>query len=109
MTVDELLAEIVALLRKRAAYRSYKRRFDARRRLSGRLKAELIDAKRLAVDEDGKVLVWIGEGRNGEKEKRGNGEKGEGRLESSVQSLESKPMLTRRNISPSAFALSKQR
>jgi hypothetical protein len=24
------------------------------------LKADLIDAKRLAVDEDGKVLLWIG-------------------------------------------------
>jgi hypothetical protein len=38
------------------------------------LKAELIDAQRVARDVDSKVLVWIGEGRNGDTDKGGNGE-----------------------------------
>ena len=43
---------------------------------------ELIDAQRVAVDEDGKVLVWLGEG---EKAKRAKGEKGAESLGSRVQ------------------------
>ena len=33
----------------------------ARRRGAGRLKVELIKGQRLAADEDGEVLVWLGE------------------------------------------------
>jgi TOMM system kinase/cyclase fusion protein len=76
MTVDELLAEVVALLRRegRISYRLLKRRFALDDEYLADLKAELIDAKRLAADEDGKVLVWIGNSS----------------LASRVQSLESK-------------------
>ena len=62
MTVEELLAEVVTLLQQegRLSYRLLKRRFALDDEYLEDLKAELIDAKRLAVDEDGKVLVWIG-------------------------------------------------
>src|SRR5215475_5344596 len=62
MSVDEILAEVVALLQKegRVSYRLLKRRFVLDDEYLEDLKAELIDAKRIAVDEDGKVLVWVG-------------------------------------------------
>ena len=55
------------------AYRALKRRFELDDEYLEDLKAELIDAKRVAVDEDDKVLVWVGEGRKGETAKGGNG------------------------------------
>src|SRR5262245_23221690 len=39
-----------------------KREFDLDDESLEDLKAELIDAQRIAVDEDGKVLVWRGKG-----------------------------------------------
>ena len=94
MSFIEIVDRVVKFLqnRGRVSYRILKREFDLNDSDIEDLKAELIDAKRLAADEDGKVLVWIGEEIKGEKEKRVNGEKGEGCLESSVQSLESKPI-----------------
>jgi hypothetical protein len=77
MTFDELLAQVVDLLQRegRVSYRALKRRFDLDDEYIEDLKAEIINAKQLAVDEDGKVLVWIGKGRNGETGKWENGEK----------------------------------
>ena len=77
MTIEDLLAEVIAVLQRegRVSYRMLKRRFALDDEYLEDLKAELIDAKRLAVDEDGKVLVWAGEGGKGETAKRGNGEK----------------------------------
>src|SRR5215510_4872582 len=62
MTFDQLLAQVLELLRReqRLSYRALKRRFDLDDEYLEDLKAELIEAKRLAVDEDGKVLVWTG-------------------------------------------------
>src|SRR5262245_15248349 len=62
MTFDEVLAEVQALLQrqKRVSYRALKRRFELDDDYLDDLKAELIQAQRLAVDEDGAVLVWIG-------------------------------------------------
>src|SRR6267143_1799435 len=62
MTFDELLAQVLELLQRdqRLSYRALKRRFDLDDAYLEDLKAEIIDAKRLAVDEDGKVLVWTG-------------------------------------------------
>src|SRR5262245_11373721 len=62
MTFDELLAQVRELLQReqRLSYRAIKRRFDLDDEYLEDLKAELIEAKRLAVDEDGRVLVWIG-------------------------------------------------
>ena len=42
------------------AYRVLKRTFALDDEYVEDLKADLIDAKRLAVDEEGKVLVWVG-------------------------------------------------
>jgi class 3 adenylate cyclase len=63
MSVDEILAEVIELLHKegRVSYRLLKRRFALDDEYLEDLKAELIDAKRIAVDEDGKVLVWAGD------------------------------------------------
>jgi class 3 adenylate cyclase/predicted ATPase len=61
-TFDETLAQVIELLQRegRVAYRVLKRRFALDDEYLEDLKADLIDAKRVAVDEDGKVLVWTG-------------------------------------------------
>jgi class 3 adenylate cyclase/tetratricopeptide (TPR) repeat protein len=63
MTFDEILAQVCELLQReqRLSYRALKRRFALDDEYLEDLKAELIEAKRLAVDEDGKVLVWTGD------------------------------------------------
>jgi class 3 adenylate cyclase/tetratricopeptide (TPR) repeat protein len=62
MTFDELLAQVLELLQReqRLSYRALKRRFALDDEYLEDLKTELVEAKRLAVDEDGKVLVWTG-------------------------------------------------
>src|SRR4029453_18783335 len=62
MTFDELLAQIRELLQReqRLSYRALKVRFELDDDRLEALKDELIYAKRLAVDEDGRVLVWTG-------------------------------------------------
>jgi len=62
MTFEEILAQVQELLHRegRVAYRILKRRFALTDDDLEDLKADLIDAKRLAVDEEGKVLVWTG-------------------------------------------------
>jgi hypothetical protein len=62
MTFEEILIQVRELLERerRIAYRILKRRFELDDNDLEDLKADLIDAQRLAVDEDGKVLVWIG-------------------------------------------------
>src|SRR6266849_6037066 len=74
MTFDEILEQVRELLQSkgRVAYRALKRRFELDDEYLEDLKAELIDAEHVARDEDGKVLVWLGEG---EKAKRAKGEK----------------------------------
>ena len=58
-----MLEQVIALLQQhgRVTYRALKRHFDLDDDYLDDLKAELIDARQLAVDEAGKVLVWIGE------------------------------------------------
>ncbi len=62
MTFDEVLEKIQELLQreKRVSYRGLKRRFDLDDEYLEDLKEELIGAKRLAVDEEGRFLVWTG-------------------------------------------------
>jgi class 3 adenylate cyclase/tetratricopeptide (TPR) repeat protein len=62
MTFDEILAQVLELLQRegRVSYRALKRRFDLDEDYLEDLKAEIIQAKKLAVDEDGAVLVWTG-------------------------------------------------
>lgn len=59
---DEILAQMLDLLQRegRVSYRALKRRFELDDDYLEDLKAELIDAKHLAIDEGGKVLVWSG-------------------------------------------------
>jgi TOMM system kinase/cyclase fusion protein len=63
MTFYEVLEQVIALLQRhgRVTYRALKRHFDLDDDFVGDLKAELIDARQLAVDEQGKVLVWTGD------------------------------------------------
>ena len=63
MTFDEVLDQVRQLLqqRGRVTYRALKRRFDLDDEYVEDLKGELIRAEGVAADEDGDVLVWIGE------------------------------------------------
>lgn len=62
MTFQEILAEAIAWLQReqRLSYRALKRQFDLSDDYLDDLKEELIYSKRLAVDEEDRVLVWIG-------------------------------------------------
>jgi hypothetical protein len=62
MTFDETLTQILELLQRdgRVSYRALKRRFALDEDYLDDLKAEIIQAKRLAVDEDGPC--WCGRG-----------------------------------------------
>src|SRR5437899_4778886 len=62
MTFDEVLTQVLELLQreKRVSYRALKRRFDLDDEYLEDLKDEMIKAKRLAIDEEGSVLVWTG-------------------------------------------------
>src|SRR5882724_11674641 len=63
MTFEELLDQAIALLQRRGrlTYRALKRQFDLDDDYLADLKAELIQGQRLAIDEDGDVLVWTGD------------------------------------------------
>jgi class 3 adenylate cyclase len=63
MDYDELVAKVIELLQReqRVPYRSLKRRFDLDDDYIEDLKIDLIEAKRLAIDENDRILVWIGE------------------------------------------------
>jgi len=58
MTFDETLVRVLELLQRegRVSYRALRRRFDLDEEYLEDLKAEIIQAKKLAVDEDGAVL-----------------------------------------------------
>jgi class 3 adenylate cyclase len=62
MTFKDVLAQVIDWLQqdKRITYRALKRQFGLDDEYLDDLKAELIQAKQLAVDEDGAVLVWVG-------------------------------------------------
>ena len=62
MDYDAVLAQVLDLLQReqRIAYRILKRRLQLDDEILEDLKDDLIYAKKLAVDEDGRVLVWTG-------------------------------------------------
>ena len=62
VTFKEVLAQVIAWLQPngRVSYRALKRQFDLDDDCLDDLKVALIKAKKLARDEDGEVLVWIG-------------------------------------------------
>ena len=59
MTFDELLTQVLDLLQRqgRVSYGALKRRFDLDDAYLEDLKTEIIEAQRLAVDEQGRILV----------------------------------------------------
>jgi class 3 adenylate cyclase len=63
MDFYELLDHVAALLRQRGrvSYRALKQQFRLDDEGIAALKDELIDAQRLACDDEGKVLVWTGD------------------------------------------------
>jgi TOMM system kinase/cyclase fusion protein len=63
MTFEEILDQAIAMLQRRGrvAYRTLKRQFTLDDDALEDLKVEIIKAQRLAVDEDGEVLVWTGD------------------------------------------------
>ena len=62
-TLVAVVDQVIALLRQRGrlTYRTLKRQFQLDDTALEDLTIELIKGQRLAVDEDGEVLVWIGE------------------------------------------------
>ena len=62
MDFYDILDQVIDILRSRGrmSYRALKRQFDLDDDYIEDLKEEIIYSQRLAVDEDGRVLVWIG-------------------------------------------------
>ena len=62
MDYDAVLVQVLALLQQeqRVAYRVLKRRLQLDDEILEDLKDDLIYAKKLAVDEENRVLVWTG-------------------------------------------------
>jgi hypothetical protein len=62
MTFEEILDQAIAMLQRRGrvTYRTLRLQFHLDEELLEALKEALIDAERLAVDEEGRVLVWMG-------------------------------------------------
>lgn len=63
MTFKEVLAQAIDWLQqdKRLSYRALQRQFALDNDYLDDLKAELIEVRRVAVDEDGRSLVWTGD------------------------------------------------
>src|SRR5712691_747918 len=62
MTFEEILDQAIAMLQRRGrlTYGTLKRQFQLDDAALEDLTNELIEGQRLAVDEDGRVLVWTG-------------------------------------------------
>jgi predicted ATPase/class 3 adenylate cyclase len=62
MKFSEVVTQTLAWLQRegRISYRALKLEFDLNDEVLDALKEEIIEAKRLAIDENGRVLVWIG-------------------------------------------------
>src|SRR5215831_17819837 len=62
MTFEEILDQAIAMLQRRGrlTYGALKRQFHLDDAYLDDVKAELIEGQRVAVDEDGRILVWTG-------------------------------------------------
>src|SRR5215470_10770535 len=62
MDFYDVLERVLEILQqhKRVTYRALQRQFDLDEAYLEDLKAEIIEARQLAVDEGGRVLVWTG-------------------------------------------------
>ena len=76
MKFSEMVDQASEFLRRREriSYRALKREFDLDDEALADLKVELIDAQRIAIDEEGKVLIWAGSKSTAKAEKRSSGE-----------------------------------
>src|SRR5512145_2343971 len=65
MKFSAVVEQVLDMLQRqgRVSYRALKREFDLDDEYLEDVKEELIEAKRVAIDENGKVLVWTGEQR----------------------------------------------
>jgi len=63
MDFDAVLDDVMALLRnrRRVSYAALKRQFGLDDAYLDDLKIELIEVHQVAIDQDGKMLVWIGD------------------------------------------------
>lgn len=63
MTFDEILDQTIEMLQRRGrvSYRALRRQFDLDDDFLEDLKDELIEVHQLALDQDGKMLVWVGD------------------------------------------------
>src|SRR5207245_11735558 len=63
MEFEEILEQVITLLQHqgRISYGALKRRFQLDDDYLEDLKIELIEAQRLAIDENARILVWVGE------------------------------------------------
>lgn len=71
MKFSEVVSQTLAWLQRdgRVSYRALQREFGVDDAFLTDLKAEIIEVHEVAVDKDGKMLVWVGPGINGEKDK----------------------------------------
>src|SRR5262245_21703518 len=62
MDLYEVIDRVSSLLQQRGrlTYRALKLQFELNDEQLAALKEELIDGQQVAIDEDGKVLVWVG-------------------------------------------------
>ena len=62
MTFDQILEQVITLLKRqgRVSYPALKIRFSLDDDYLEAPKAEIIEAQQLATDENGRVLVWVG-------------------------------------------------
>ena len=63
MHFEEILDQAMAMLQRRGcvSYRTLKLQFHLNEEALGALKEELIEVHRVAVDQEGRMLVWAGE------------------------------------------------
>jgi hypothetical protein len=75
MKFSEVVTQTLIWLRRdeRISYRALKLEFDLSEDALDALKEELIAVKELAVDKDGKILIWVGPNEKGETAKGQNG------------------------------------
>jgi class 3 adenylate cyclase len=68
MTFDEILEQAIEMLQRRGrlTYRTLKRQFHLDDEALEDLKLELIEGQRLAIDENGTVLIWTGDTASGQ-------------------------------------------
>jgi class 3 adenylate cyclase/predicted ATPase len=103
----EVMNQVVTLLQRegKVSYRALRREFEMDEALLEDLKAELIEVKELAVDKDGKMLVWVGEG------KQEPGNRGIGETETSKTTVASSqlPVTSPQPLAPSTQHLAAER